>query len=250
MEINVANMVHVSTPSNEVVDRMFRAGAHFGYAKSRRHPSTKNFIFGQKNKVEIFDLEKTSTMLASALEFVRSLGREKKVLLFVGGKPESHKPIRLAADTLRLPYVAGRWIGGTLTNWSEIAHRIKRLEDLKEQRERGDLTRYTKLERLIIDREITKLELMFGGLVSLAGKTPDALFIVDPKREHTAVREATTLKLPTIALANSDCDITNVTHPILGNDAASKAIAFYVEEVARAYREGLEQAPLQSDSKS
>ncbi len=240
----------IDVAKNDTVERMFHAGAHFGYAKSRRHPSTKDLIFGHKNKVEIFDLEKTSDLLARALEFVRTLGRERKVLLFVGGKPESHKPIRLAADTLGLPYVAGRWIGGTLTNWSEIARRIKLLEELKEQRERGDLSKYTKLERLKIDREIAKLELMYGGLTSLEGRTPDALFVVDPKREYTAIREAHARKLPTVALANSDCDITQITYPIPGNDAASKSIAFYVEEVARAYREGLAEAPVRTVEKA
>jgi small subunit ribosomal protein S2 len=218
---------------------MFAAGAHYGVPKARRHPTTGAFIFGQKQKVDIFDLEKTEAMLEAAKDFVRTLGQKRKSLLFVGGKPESHRYTKNEAVRVGAPYSIGRWIGGSLTNFSEIRKRIARLDTLTTDRASGALSKYTKLERLLIDREIEKLEGMYAGLSILGDKIPDALFIVDPKREMIAVREAKAKGLPIIALANSDCDLSLIDYPIPANDAASKSIAYFVTEIANAYEEGL-----------
>ena len=149
----------VETP--EPISRMFKAGAHFAYSKSRRHPSMKNLIFGSKNNTEIFDLEKTHELMTKALTFVEELGRTRKVLLIVSGKHEAAGIIREAGQTSVLPFVAGRWIGGTLTNFSEIRKRVEKYLDLTTRREKGELTKYTKKERLMIDREVENLESMF-----------------------------------------------------------------------------------------
>jgi small subunit ribosomal protein S2 len=223
----------------EVIDQMFTAGAHYGVPKARRHPSASAFVFGQKQKIDIFDLEKTDAMLEAAKDFARSLGQKRKVLLFVGGKPESQRYVKSEALRIGAPYSIGRWIGGTLTNFSEIRKRIMRLEKLTADRASGALAKHTKLERLLIDREIEKLEGMYAGLVTLGDKIPDALFIVDSKREMIAVREAKNKNLPVIALANSDCDLSLIDHPIPANDAVSKSISFFVSEIASAYEEGL-----------
>lgn len=228
--------------SKETIETMFAAGAHYGVSKARRHPSTGIYVFGQKQKIDIFDLEKTALLLAAAKEFARSLGQKRKTLLFVGGKPESQRLVKREAVRVGAPYSVGRWIGGTITNFSEIRKRIMRLEKLQSDKQSGALTKYTKLERLLIDREIEKLESMYAGLTVLGDKTPDAFFIIDPKREMIAVREAQSKHLPIIALANSDCDMSLIDYPIPANDATSKSIAYFVEEIANAYEEGL-QAP-------
>ncbi len=221
-----------------LIERMFDAGVHFGYVKSRRHPSIKPFLYGQKQRVEIFDLEKTTDALAAAKAFVESLGTAGKKILFVGGKPEARKIVRAVAGELDMPFVDGRWIGGTLTNFKEIRKRVERLETLVDQREKGELTKYTKHERLLIDREIAKLELMYGGLRALGDSFPAALFIIDTKHEKIAVGEAAKMRVPTVGLTNTDCDMSLVTYPVPGNDSAVKSITFFASEIAEAYKKG------------
>lgn len=223
--------------NEEHIKRMFAVGMHYGYSKARRHPSTSPYVFGVKDSIEIIDLTKVDALLERAKAFAHTLGSEGKTLLLVGGKHEARASVRNAAERTGLPFVCGRWIGGALTNFSEIKKRIDRLEDLRGRRERGDLAKYTKRERLMIDREIAKLEEKFGGLVGMT-KVPDALLIVDPKFEHIAFAEATELQLPVIALANSDCNIAPIAYPIVGNDSARASIGFVVEEVVHAYEQG------------
>lgn len=232
-----------SHTTSEAVDRMFEAGAHYGVAKSRRHPSTRKNLFGTKHQTDIFDLAKTGDLLERAATFARELGAERKTLLFVGGKPESHKLVRDAAQSVDAPYCVGRWIGGTITNFTEIKKRVARLQKLVADRESGALQKYTKFERLQIDREIAKLQTMYEGLIPLNEKQPHALFVIDPRRESIAVQEATHKRIPVIALANSDCDLADVAYPIPANDAAVKSIAFFVHEIASAYKAGLESTP-------
>lgn len=223
--------------TNPVIDSLFKAGAHFGYSRTRRHPSIAPFIFGVKNRVEIFDLEKTYVLLDKAKEFVAKLGSENKVILFASGKAEAKESITLAAKALGMPYVAGRWIGGALTNFGQIKTRMERLERLRGERERGELAKYTKKERLLIDREIVKLETLFGGLLPLK-EMPKALFVVDSKREIIAVTEAHKMGIPVIALLSTDCDLKDVNYPILGNDSSVTSIEFFVAEIVKAYKQG------------
>ncbi|MDB5225801.1 MAG: rpsB [Candidatus Adlerbacteria bacterium] len=224
--------------TNPVIDKLFSVGAHFGYSPSRRHPSASQYIFGAKGGVELFDLEIVAKLLGEALGFVKTLASERKVILFVGGKAEAREALKRTAERLNLPYSAGRWIGGSMTNWGEIKKRLNRLEELSTLRERGELAKFTKKERLLIDREITELEGMFGGLRGLQ-KNPDALFVIDPKQEAGAVAEAKQLGIPVIALMNSDCDRLSVTHPIPANDAAREVIQYVLGEVADVYEKSL-----------
>jgi small subunit ribosomal protein S2 len=224
-----------NTKDNPKVEALFKAGAHFGFIKSRRHPTVSPYIFGVKNRVEIFNLEKTEESLSAALEFMKKLGEEKKTVLFVGGKSEAKRSIKKAGESLNQPYVAGRWVGGTISNFIEIKKRIEKLLDLTSKREKGELGKYTKKERLLIDREIARLETLFSGLVSLT-KAPDALFIVDPKKEHNAFAEARALNIPVIALCGSDCDISDVTYPIVANDATLSSVSYIVDQVIDAYK--------------
>jgi small subunit ribosomal protein S2 len=231
-----------------IIDKLFSVGAHFGYAPSRRHPSQEPFIFGRKGGIELFDLEKTARCLEQALGFVKSLAEERKTILFVGGKPEARVALKRTAEALDMPYVAGRWIGGSLTNFSEIKKRLARLAELSGKRERGELAQYTKRERLLIDREIADLEVMFGGIKNLT-KIPDALFVIDPKREAGAVEEARAQGLPIIALLNTDCDKSKVTYPIPGNDASRQAISFVLDEVSKTYSANVGALPQAKEQK-
>ncbi len=225
---------------SNIIDALFSVGAHFGFVKSRRHPSAKPFIFGTKNKIEIFDLEKTSKELGKALEFISLKGQEGALGLFVGGKSEAREAVIRSGKELDAPYVPGRWIGGTLTNFPEIKKRIARLEELTTQRERGELAKYTKKERLLIDREIAKLQLYFGGLSNLKF-LPKFLVVIDPKKEHIAVKEAKTMKIPVVALAGSDSNLYQVDYAIPGNDASRQTIDLILSEVVKAYKKGKEE---------
>ncbi len=221
------------------IGELFQVGAHFGFVKSRRHPSAKPFIFGSKNGVEIFDLEKTSVELEKALDFVESKGKEGGAILFVGGKSEAREAVRGAGLDLSMPFVAGRWIGGTLTNFTEIKKRIMRLEELTTQRERGELTKYTKKERLLIDRDIDKLTLYFSGLSTMRS-LPKLIVVVDPKKEHIAVKEAKSAKIPVVAIAGSDNNLYDVEYAIPANDSSRQSIALLISKIKEAYRKGLE----------
>lgn len=237
------NTTETKNKGTEIVERMFTAGAHFGLSKARRHPSVKKYLFGLKQQTDIFDLEKTQVLLESAKAFAKKLGTERKKILFIGGKPESHRTIMNAALAIDAPYCIGRWIGGSITNFPEIKKRVHKLKKLLEDKESGALSKYTKLERLYIDREIDKLQKMYGGLVTFSDRLPDALFVIDPRRESIAVDEARVKKIPVIALANSDCDLTSVDYPIVANDSAKKSIEYFVKEIINAYEEGYKSAP-------
>jgi small subunit ribosomal protein S2 len=219
-----------------IIESMFKAGAHFAFSRSRRHPTVAPFIFGVKNKVEIFDLEKTEDLLAVAKSFVASLAKEGKTILFVGGKSEARGAIKAGAQSINMPFVDGRWIGGTLTNSPQIRKRVEKLERLTLEREKGELAKYTKKERLLIDREIANLERFFSGVVSMKD-LPKALFVVDPRKEKNAVKEARDMKIPVIALLGSDCNMKEVDYPIVGNDASVASIKFFVHEITKAYSE-------------
>jgi len=232
----------------KLIEQMFKAGAHFGYSKTKRHPSVKPFIFGTKNRVEIFDLEKTGKSLEDAKEFAKSIGSKRKKILFVSSKNEALEIIKNEASSIDAPYVAGRWIGGTLTNYDEIKKRIARFLKLESDKEKGLLSKYTKKERLMIDREIEKLDKNFGGLTSLEG-LPSALFIVDPKKEEIATKEANDKGIPVIALANSDCNIKEITYPITANDSSKTSIEFFVHEIVSAYEEGKKMTPKKEEGK-
>ena len=231
------------------IDALFNVGAHFGYTRSRRHPSATTHIFGTKERGDIFDLESTAGCLEKALEFTAKLAGEGKQVLLVGGKPEAAAAITSAAGKTDLPFVAGRWIGGTLSNFAEIRGRVKRLLDLQHAKETGEREKkYTKRERLMQDREIEELEGRFGGLTSME-KLPAALFVVDTRYEDKAVREANQLGIPVIALANSDCNFNMIQYPIPANDSAIKSIQYFVDAFVDAYRENYKK-PLPTPEKT
>lgn len=218
-------------------DAMFAAGAHYGATRTKRHPTAAPFIFGKKNRVELFNLEKTAELFLNAMEYVRRLASEGGSMILASSKLEAKGPLVAAAETTGLPSVAGRWIGGTFTNFAEISKRVKTLEELLAGREKGEFAKYTKKERLLLDRKIETLKSLFNGIVSMK-ELPKALFVIDPKKESIAVVEARKKGVVIVALAGSDCDFSLIDYPIPGNDAAPSSIAYFVSEIARAYGEG------------
>ncbi|NBV76782.1 30S ribosomal protein S2 [bacterium] len=213
------------------------AGSHIGYSRTRRHPTAQKFLLGTKDRTDIFNVENSTKLLEKAIEFVKATASTGRQVLFVGGKAEVQVALKRAAEKVAMPYVAGRWVGGTLTNFKNIRGRIDRLVKLMDEREKGELIKYTKRERLMIDREIDELLARFGGLISMKEK-PMALFVIDPRHEHTAVREANQLGIPVVALASSDCDFSMLQYPVPGNDATSKSIAYVIGIIVDAFLAG------------
>ncbi|OGG50833.1 30S ribosomal protein S2 [Candidatus Kaiserbacteria bacterium RIFCSPHIGHO2_01_FULL_54_36] len=219
------------------IQTLYEAGTHFGYVRARRHPSASVYLFGTKDRTDIFDLEETTKRLDAAVALATSVASSGKHVLFVGGKHEALGIVKDAAERVGAPYVAGRWIGGTLTNFKNIRKRLERLEKLTSERSSGELDKYTKRERLMIDREITELLGRFGGLVKMLD-LPGALYVVDTRHEDTAMQEANQLGIPVIGLASSDCDFSLVRYPIPGNDTSIRSIMLVTNMIAEAYAAG------------
>ena len=220
------------------VKRLFDAGAHFAQVKSRRHPSMKPFLLGARGKSEIVDLEKTETQLEAAKAVLSTLAKEGKLVLFVGGKAEIAPLVKAAAESAGAPYVATRWLGGTISNWNEIKKRIDRLADLTEKKAAGTLAKqHTKLEVVKLDREMKKLQTRLDGIATLE-KRPDALLVIDTAHEKHAVKEANDARIPIIALMNSDCDLSDATYPIVANDSTRASVKLILGELAEALKAG------------
>jgi small subunit ribosomal protein S2 len=219
------------------MQELYDAGAHFALPRARRHPSAAPYLYATRDRTDIFNLEETKKRLDAARAFLASVSGTGKAILFVGGKPEARAFVESAALRVGAPFVAGRWIGGTLTNFKNIHKRIERLLDLEKQREAGALEKYTKRERLMIDREIEELRNRFGGLVTL-NDLPAVLFVVDSRHEKTAVDEAVQLGIPVVALSSSDCDFADIRFPIPANDTSVRSIRFIVDSIVSAISEG------------
>lgn len=217
--------------NDSLVKDMYETGVHVGYTKTRRHPSTTPFIFQSRQKKDVINLEDTAVQLNEALKFVAKLKAEGQQILFVGTKPEARRIVRENAELIDMPFVTERWLGGTLTNAKELRQRVERLIDLEQKSAAGELVYQTKKEKLMLEREIERLERKFGGLKNMK-KNPTALFVIDPKKEHIAITEALQMNIPVIAIANTDCDISKLTYPIVSNDTNLSAIRFMTHKIA------------------
>lgn len=224
-----------------LIERLFSTGAHFGFAKSRRHPTATRFIFGNKQGTDIIDLEVTAEALEKAKAFVQELGKSGKTILFVGTKEEIGKTVLAHAEKLEAPVVVNRWVGGTLTNFSEIKKRIQRLIDLTQKGESGELERkYTKKERVLLGRELEKLNHNFAGIKHME-RLPQALVVVDPRHNSIAVEEAQTLNIPVVGITNSDANLNPLAYPIVVNDSLRASVSLVLEELIEAYEKGKEE---------
>lgn len=223
---------------NTFIDQLFQAGSHFGFKKSRRHPSVVPFIFTTKDGNDIFDLEKTTVLLDTAKEAIKEAGLHGKTVLFVGTKDEASQIVKEAAERVEAPYATNRWIGGMLTNYSEIKKRINRLELLTAEGESGELERkYKKKERVVLGRESAKLAYNFFGISKMT-KLPDMMLVVDPRYDSIAVAEAKVRNIPVMAILSSDCDAAKVKYPVIGNDSLQTSVKLLLNELTEAYAEG------------
>lgn len=212
------------------VDALKQAGLQYGYSRTRRHPSVKPFIEGNHNGVDFIKLESTKEQLEEAISFLKSVSGAGKVILFVGVKPEIRQIIKEVALSLNAPYIAERFIGGTLTNFPQMKKRIEKLHDLLKKKETGELSVYTKKEQLLIQRDIDRLDRDFGGISSLTN-LPAAIVIIDPRHELMCVKEAKLLHIPVVALSNTDCTIEGIEYPIVGNDGSVSSVRFVLEAI-------------------
>lgn len=232
---------------------LLEAGCHFGHQACRWNPKMKPYLYGVRDGVHIFDLAKTKEGLEKACEFVKEVvskgrppasasgaaGGGQGKIVFVGTKRQASSIISQEAKKVGMPYISERWLGGIITNWEQIKKSINKLKEMKEKRQKGEYKKYTKKEQLLLDREINYLEKFFGGLVDLE-KLPDALFVVDIKKEMAAVREARNKEIPIIATVDSNCDPSLVDYVIPANDDAVGSIKLIVETIAKAVKEGKE----------
>lgn len=221
------------------ISEMMESGAHFGHQTKRWNPKMRQYIYGTRSGVHIIDLQKTKGLANTALELVAELVSKGKQVLFVGTKQAARNVVKEQATRCKMHYVNQRWMGGTLTNFNTIKNSINKLIDFETRRENNDFEGYTKKELLDIDRTIIKLEASLGGIKHMK-KAPDLVFVIDPKLEHIAVREANKLGLPVIAITDSNCDPEPIDHVIPANDDAIASIEYFVSKVADACLEGLE----------
>lgn len=215
-----------------LTEKMVEAGVHYGYTRTRRHPSAKAFLYASKDRSDIIDLSKTEAQLELALRVMAEAIRGGKQILFSGNKPEAQQLTKEIALALRMPYSTQRWIGGTLTNFGEIKKRIEKLQDLLSKKEKGELSVYTKKERLLIDRSIEKMDNSFGGLSEMK-QLPAALFVIDSLSEDTAVKEANFMHIPVISISNTDCNLKMIDYPIVANDNSQASLKFLLDEIAK-----------------
>jgi small subunit ribosomal protein S2 len=219
------------------LEELLEAGCHFGHQKRRWNPAMGRYIYGERDGVHIFDLAKTKDGLEKACEYVSNLVAGGGTILFVGTKRQAADFVKNEALRVGMPYVSVRWMGGLLTNYSNLGKRIRKLSDMKAKREAGEYKVFTKKERLLLDREIEHLEKFFGGVAGMEG-LPGAMFVVDTHKEDVAVREAKRVGIPVVGIVDSNSDPTMVDYVIPGNDDAVKAIELMINAVAEAVVDG------------
>ncbi len=218
---------------------LLETGVHFGHRAKKWNPKMKPYIFTERNGIHIIDLQQTLTSLEEAYELVRDSIANGGKVLFVGTKRQAQETIQQEAERSTMPYVNQRWLGGTLTNWTTIRKRIEQLRRFESDRETGAIDNLlTKKERLTRDRLIEKLAIRLGGLRHMT-RLPSLLFVVDVRREYTAVKEANTLNIPVVAMVDTNCDPDQIDFVIPANDDAIRAIKLLAAKVADACLEGL-----------
>lgn len=214
------------------IDTMMEVGMHLGYSRTRRHPSTKPFLFGTRQDGDIINLEKSVDQWQVALEFLKAVASSGRQILFVGSKPEARETVSALGVAMGAPYVERRWIGGTLTNWTEVKRRLELLEKMEADSIAGTLVYKTKKEKLMLERKLEKLKKNFQGIRTLRG-TPGAIVVIDPKNEEIAVTEGNKTGVPVVALLNTDCNIAKVAYPVIGNDGSKGTIKLFIDSIQK-----------------
>lgn len=213
--------------------QMLEAGVHFGHQTRFWDPKMAPYIFGDRNKIHIINLEKTLPMFQDAMNFIGGVAAKNGKVLFVGTKRAAQKTVREEAERAGMPYVNHRWLGGMLTNYKTVKQSIRRLKDIQAMRDDGRLDRLTKKEGLMIARELEKLERTLGGIQDM-GSLPSAIIVVDTGHESIAINEARKLKIPVIGVVDTNNNPEDVDYVIPGNDDAIRAIQLYVRAAADA----------------
>ena len=216
---------------------LLKAGVHFGHQKGKWHPKAKKFIFVERGGVYIIDLEKTLEQLEAATSYLEKIAADGGVVLFIGTKKQGQDLIKKYATEAGMPYINERWVGGFFTNFPNVSKLIKKYRSLKEQKESGALAKYTKNEQVGFNKEIEKLDKIVGGLGDLT-KIPDAIFVLDVKKEKTAVTEARKKKVPIIGFCDTNTNPELLTYPIPANDDAVNSIELILKVVSQAINEG------------
>ena len=224
----------VKVPS---VVEMLESGLHFGHKKSRRHPKMDEYIFTTRGEICIIDVRKTAAHLQKALDYVEQAASRGENILFVSTKRQAKALVRKYAESCGMPFVTERWIGGTLTNFAVISQLIKKFKKYKDQQATGDLLKYTKKEQLEITREIEELDTAIGGIQTLT-RVPDVVFILDLKKDKTAMQEAIRKNVPVVAVCDTNVNPEDVTYPIPGNDDAIRSVELVLSLLAKAVNEG------------
>ena len=217
--------------------QMLEAGVHFGHQTRRWNPKMKRFIFGERNGIYIIDLEQTLSRVEVAYNFIRELTAKGGTVLFVGTKKQAQDPVQSYAEKVGMPYVNERWLGGMLTNFETISKRVGKMLEYERMKASGEFDAMLKKEALILDRELGKLQRNLGGLRDMK-KLPDAVFVIDTKKEHIAVTEANKLGIPVVAVVDTNVDPDVIQYPIPGNDDAIRANGLLVRVIAEAVEEG------------
>ena len=217
--------------------QLLESGVHLGHQTRRWNPKMKPYIFTDRGGIHIIDLQQTTVLLDRSYDFVRNIAARGGSVLFVGTKKQCQDVIRDEAGRVGMPYVSHRWLGGLLTNFSTIEKRIQRMHELRKLKEEGQLGLLPTKERMGMERELEKLEINLGG-VSTMTRLPDAVFVVDPKREAIATKEVTKLGLPLIGLVDTNCDPDEIDYLIPGNDDAIRSCSLIVKTLVRAVEEG------------
>ncbi|HKC04759.1 MAG TPA: 30S ribosomal protein S2 [Patescibacteria group bacterium] len=228
------------------LEGLLDSGAHFGHQTKRWNPKMEEYIYGSDNGVHIFDLTKTKPLIESALEFLTKSAKEGKTILILGTKKQIKDKVVEVAQAAGVPYVAERWLGGTISNFGQMKKSLKKLEEMKENMASGAYNKFTKKERLLIDREITRLERFFGGVTTLTN-IPDVLFVIDTKHEAGAVYEANAGKVPVVGIVDTNSDPDLITYPIPMNDDAAKALEYVLNLVKDAILEGKGQIKVEKE---
>ena len=216
---------------------LLEAGVHFGHQTRRWNPKMGRFLYGERSGIYIIDLEKTLTGLEEAHAFTRDLGRRGGIVLFVGTKKQAQEVISDNATRVGMPYVTTRWLGGMLTNFQTVSRRLIRLRELREMERTGAFDYLPKKEAIRLRHEADKLERNLGGMQAL-DRLPDAIFVIDTKKEHIAVNEARKLAMPVIAIVDTNCDPDEVDYVIPGNDDAIRSVSLVTRIIADALAEG------------
>lgn len=222
-------------------EELLQAGLHFGHKKQRLHPHAKKYIYKIEKGVAIIDLFKTAEELDKARQFVFDLGKEGKSLLVVATKKQAKPIVSEICRTRHIFYMTNKWTGGFLTNFEEISKNIKKLQDLKKEKDEGGWNKFPKHEQVKLEKKLARIANIYEGATELK-HLPDALFIVDSKTEATAVAEAKRKNIPTIAIVDTNADPYLINYPIPANDDAESSIKYITEQIVETYNEGKQKA--------